>query len=193
LEGVSSSWRDSRFPLSPRDQDVVNQSIDLVQEEHHRPRALPGPAGEKVEQAGLRGRGGVGLWGEEWTGEVVLRGNAQSVENRRDREAKVVVQEVRRQRISRQERLDHPPDARLAQALDQGIEVGVLPQDEPLLGRFDASGVDGNRRLRPILLSLLRASSQASLACSSSAKASAGVAPKAEHASRSAISAMYRR
>lgn len=44
-----------------RDQDVVHERVDLVQEENYRQRALPGPASQKIEQARLGRSVGVGI------------------------------------------------------------------------------------------------------------------------------------
>jgi hypothetical protein len=70
--------------VEDRDQEVVEEGVDLVEEEHHRPRALPGPAGEKIEQAKPSGSRGIGGRGPELLGKVVLRRDAQGAEHRLD-------------------------------------------------------------------------------------------------------------
>ena len=52
-------------------------------------------------------------------------------------ELDVVVQDLWRQSLASQDRLDDPPDPRLAEPVDQRVEVGVPPLDQNLFGLLD--------------------------------------------------------
>ncbi|WP_437774735.1 hypothetical protein [Sorangium sp. So ce1097] len=111
----------------------------------------------RVEAAALGEPRGLDLGQGSADGERELAGDDLAVDGVGDVEAAVsghaheaevdgeteVVRGHAGQRGAREHRLDGGADARLAQPLDQAVEVGVLPLDEDLLGAIDVRGRDG--------------------------------------------------
>jgi hypothetical protein len=63
----------------------------------------------------------------------------------------VVVQNVRREKASGQDRLQAPAHPRLAEAVDQRVEMSVAALDQCLFGGFDVVFLDGNRAIGNLL------------------------------------------